>query len=312
MHGLVVALVLAVASGAGEPAGEPAAGRCVSADTASLSAVPYRSPADVASGLTCLERHFLARGDRRAIFASVYVVTTGAIIRHLEEGGFDDPGWAGRYLVAFGDLYRQAVHHDATGERRLVPPAWRVAFDSARRGAGSILGDAALGINAHVVRDLARALDATGLNDDRRRRYADHTAINGVLRSSTDEVLQRLGDNYSPAIADLPGEDDPLPSWLLGASWKLARQRAWDAAVRLTEAASATERAAAAAKIEAAALARACLLVATNTNRALLARLRELEGSGNGSTFCRSFRCGNAAGWLPRACPQLDGIASAY
>lgn len=282
---------LALTPVAAAPATPPPQGACVNQTTANLVATPYRTPDQALRQFLCLERHFVARGDRRAIFTSIYVVTTRNIGAAIESGQFHDPRWAAGYLVAFANLYRQALWDYEGGAIAAVPRAWRVAFDSARRGANLIVQDAMLGVNAHVTRDLPHALAATDLGPDRALRHADHTAINDVLNASEDEVLTRLGRLYAPQLRQLDERFGALDETLLGLAWRVARERAWVHGERLSDAPSAAARRQVVDEIEAAAAGTARRVRAWARAPAMRMRLRLLEGSDPESSFCARFPC---------------------
>ena len=116
-----------------------AGGRRRQSDLEAESTAEYASLEDVERGLARLERDFRDRRDRRAIFATAYLVITRALRRRLTEGGFQDGEWVARYAVRFGNMYRAALiayragRHGGGAQR---PGAWP-SRPPGRHGAGA-------------------------------------------------------------------------------------------------------------------------------------------------------------------------------
>jgi hypothetical protein len=202
----------------------------------SLFASPFSDVDDVYDRLSAAETHLRNAGDRRAVFLTVYVAMTARVRDGIRGGAFDDPEWTRRYLVAFAERYRRALVAFERGER--VAPAWRVAFGASLGGETLVIQDALLGINAHIVHDLAFALDDVGIGrgERRERRHADHLAINEVLRSLADVMQTTLADVYAAAgietVDDLFGRFDEEVT-LVGL--RAARAFAWENATLLAD-----------------------------------------------------------------------------
>ena len=205
-------------------------------DVVALLADPFSSVDDVHDRLAATESHLRGRGDRRAVFLTVYVAMTARVRAGIEGETFDDPAWVRRYLVAFAEHYRKALVAVERDER--VAPAWRVAFGASLAGETLVIQDALLGINAHIVNDLALALNDVGVGtgDERDRRHADHLAVNRVLKSLADVVQTTLAQVYDAAgleeADELLGRLDEQAT-LVGL--RTARAFAWDNAVALAD-----------------------------------------------------------------------------
>jgi hypothetical protein len=195
---------------------------------------PFESVADAHDRLTTLESTFRERGDRRGAFLCVYARVTEAVGAAIGEGAFADPEWVTEYLVTFADLYREALLAYETGDLVALPDPWQVAFETAERGDALVVQDVVLGINAHVNYDLALALHRVGVGPDRRARYADHCAVNAVLRSLVDEVQDRIAVNYAPGVTDLDESLGRLDEALSMFSLREGRDSAWRSAVALS------------------------------------------------------------------------------
>jgi hypothetical protein len=138
----------------------------------------------------------------------------------------------------FADVYfnsiRAAEHH------RAVPPAWQIAFDTARSGQVNAGQDMLLGINAHVQRDLPYVLARVGLRTPRgRSRKPDHDRINRVLALAFDPVVRAVARRYDPLVNALGGRGQKAAALGLLRTW---RERAWRNARRLVRARGRAER----------------------------------------------------------------------
>ncbi|HEX7535847.1 MAG TPA: DUF5995 family protein [Dermatophilaceae bacterium] len=140
-----------------------------------------------------------ARLSHQRVFLSTYQRTTQAVGEAINRGSFEDPGWVGRWDVAFASLYLTALDLELEGPGPASRP-WRLAF--AASPDLPPLRHVLLGINAHVNYDLPQALLAVISDDDfsdplvmdRRRR--DHERIDRVLASrvaAEDDELTAKG-----------------------------------------------------------------------------------------------------------------------
>lgn len=193
------------------------------------------SAAEVIAYLAGLEARFRAAGDRRAVFVSAYLEISKGIAAALGIGFFKDDAWTERYMAAFSRLYKAALDAYDEGRRSDVPRAWRVAFDAARDGTSVVLQDLLMGVNAHVNHDLALALAEVGIGPDREVRHADHTAVNQVLKRTTDALQYRVGMLYAPILKAFVFAAGRFDEAVATFSVDVAREAAWRKAVLLTD-----------------------------------------------------------------------------
>ncbi len=198
------------------------------------------SVADVHAWLTTLEQQLLAARDRRGVFVTAYLTITKAVAAQCDADGFRDVPWVRSYLVAFGTLYRDALHRDATARRsdapaeiRRVPKAWRVAFDAASARRGWVIQHLMLGVNAHINHDLALALLMAGIDGDRATCYADHTAVNQVLERATLALKTEVSLKWAPLLERLDQAAGTLDDDVTVFSIAKARDHAWAMAVAM-------------------------------------------------------------------------------
>jgi len=251
------------------------------ADAALVAAVetPYASVDDALERLRRLESLLAARGDRRAVFLTVYSRMTERIRDRIDRGGFSDPAWLRDYTTTFADDYRRAFLAFERGEES-VPDPWRLAFGTARRGDALVVEDAFLGINAHINYDLALTLRDVGIDPDRGRKRADHRAVGEVLSGLVDAQQAALADVYAPGIDDIDaafaGIDERLSLFALTEG----RKQAWRVAVVLSDIECSPVRSLVRWSLQTTATGGARLIRQSALPRDRRARLRQLEREG--------------------------------
>jgi Family of unknown function (DUF5995) len=267
-----------------------AASYCTETSLATLTATPYTTHWGAYDSLACLEEHLVAAGDRRAIFASVYTLTTLRMAESIDAGEYVNTTWMKSYQTQFAERYRVALRAYVLGQRGQVPSAWLKAFDAAAGGQTLIIQDVLLGMNAHINFDLPFAIEGVKVSPNTVSRYADHTKVNEVLGEVSDEIIAALGGMYGANYAALDSALGPLDELLLAGGMATARQNAWNNAVLLTGSAP-WNRWLVVAGINAAAVTSANLTLGLTLSPTLRNTLRTLEGSNPGSTFCQHFPC---------------------
>jgi len=271
--------------------GKPAAASyCTDTNLSTLTSAPYTTHWQAYQGLACLEEHFVAAGDRRAIFASVYTLTTLRMAESIDSGSYVNTSWMKSYQTEFANHYRTALRAYVLGNRNQVPNAWLKAFDSAAAGQTLIIQDVLLGMNAHINFDLPFAIEAVKLSPSTSSRYADHQRVNDVLARVSDEIVAALGSLYGSNYAALDNALGPLDELLLATGMSAARQNAWNNAVLLSASAP-WNRWLVVGGIDVAAVSSANLTLGLSLSEPLRNALRVLEGDSPGSTFCQHFPC---------------------
>ncbi|WP_439028446.1 DUF5995 family protein [Haloarchaeobius sp. DT45] len=203
-------------------------------DIVALVTDPFTSVADAHDRLLTLERLFVDRDDRRAVFLSIYGRVTELVGAGIDGGEFEDGEWVTRYLVEFANRYRQALLDFETGNLAALSDPWQLAFEAAERGDCLVVQDAMLGINAHINYDLAFALHEAGVSSDRRRKYADHCTVNDILRCLVDEAQDTLAADYdAPGITTVDESMGRLDESLSIRTIREGRDSAWRNAVAL-------------------------------------------------------------------------------
>ena len=197
-----------------------------------LVSEPFASVADVDERLARTESYLRERGDRRAVFLTVYSRMTAAVRTAINDGAFIDSEWAASYLVAFAERYRRAL---VAFERRAfdsLPRPWLIAFGAAARRETLVAQDALLGINAHVTYDLTYTLGDAGIDPERDAKRADHDRINAILARLVQTAQDALVEAYAAVgIAGIDRLLDPLDDRLALLGLKGVREFAWRNAV---------------------------------------------------------------------------------
>lgn len=164
-----------------------------------------------------------APDDGVRYFHQLYGEVTREVARRYAGGGFEDPA----FLVAL-DIEFAGLYFDAVRAPDAAPRAWRALFDR-RTAPLEPLRFALAGMNAHINRDLAVALDTTftrlgGAIERDSARYRDFCAINAVLETlmarAKTELFSPLDRFADRALGSL---DDAAEAWSITA----ARDNAW-------------------------------------------------------------------------------------
>jgi hypothetical protein len=264
---------------------------CTSTSLATLTSAPYTSHWGAYEGLRCVEEHLIAAADRRAIFASVYTLTTLRMAESIDANEYTNTDWMKSYQSEFANHYRKAIHAYALQQRQSVPNAWLKAFDAAASGQTLIMQDVLLGMNAHINYDLAFAIEAVKISPNTTSRYLDHTRVNAVLSEVGDEIVTALGSLYGAAnYAAVDAAFGVADELFLAVGMATARQNAWNNAVLLKNS-SFWNRWLVVGAIDVAAVTNANVVSAVTLSPSLRATLHALEGSNPGSTFCQHFPC---------------------
>jgi hypothetical protein len=196
-------------------------------------------------------RHLAKDCDHNAIFSLIYLRTTEKFRDTLGSIGYGDPASVVHQDSVFADYYFRAydAYHKGDG---FVPPAWRIAFDAAAGRSVTSAGDALLGINAHIQRDLAFTLFDL-YQQGRPVSHEDHTLVNNFLTQVM--VDAEIAGRFDPTFDD---NSDPAALLQLIIIW---REQAFIDYTHLRDAPTDNARAAVAAQIEARAAATAAGIV---------------------------------------------------
>lgn len=195
----------------------------------------------VVQSLTRLEDFFRKTMDSRGLFVVAYVETTTSLkqrIQHQRQGEgqfFNDPDWIEQILLAFSNLYRQALFGSI--QNLTIPAAWQIAFSKASDRGTLSIQHFMLGINAHVVHDLPLALYQAniGLGEEREAKHKDYNKVNDILRNATNSIQRKIS-NYHRAkgLGVLDQLFFGLDEWITDFFFRSERENSWYKAEELT------------------------------------------------------------------------------
>lgn len=250
---------------------------------------PFGCVADLLDGLVSLERGFLRANDNRAAFASAYVESTQMIGSWLQSGRFHNHGHIDRYVVAFGNLYREALL-DFEERPADAPRCWSIAFDAARSNHCSVVQALMLGINAHVNHDLPLAMIHADVDFECRSHTRDHALLNDALQAASPRVRKRVMETHPMGALAKSRFVGRFVDLLTTTMFRVARGNAWTTARALRGFPSDEQRRLMTARIDDRATAAAERIL--QAKRSLLLQMRTL---GRGGSSNGSFMLGRAA-----------------
>ena len=191
--------------------------------------------------------------DFKAVFATTYLELTKVLRDAVaaDPGFFEFPRYFFREDALFANVYFRTVRAWEQGKLEKVPPAWRIAFETAE--SGEVLGaqDMLLGINAHVQNDMPFVLAQLGLrNRQGETRKPDHDKANRNLSLGYEPVVTAVGSRYDAAMS-LTNPSGLFLEDVVGLElvreW---REQVWRNAERLVRAKDDAERAKVATEIQ--------------------------------------------------------------
>ena len=189
--------------------------------------------------------------DHDAIFSLAYLRTTEEFRRALQDPAFfEDPGFVVHEGAVFADFYFRA--YDDWHAGRSAPRAWAIAFDAAADRAVSAMGNALLGMSAHIQRDLPFVFERIGMvKPDGTSRKTDHDRVNRFLNRVSDDLYPEVARRFDPTFDDASVSGTTADDFLSFQAIPAWREAAWRNAERLVTAPTPAARAVVAESIEA-------------------------------------------------------------
>ena len=182
--------------------------------------------------------------DHRGVFATTYLELTRTLRRELRKNHklFRWPKYLYTEDALFADVYFNSLKADRGGKP--VPPAWRIAFDTAKSGEVNAAQDMLLGINAHVQNDMPFVLASLGLRTAKgETRKPDHDVMNKVLDVAYESVVHAIARRFDPFVSTTNADWNPFDDVGGLEMVKGWREQVWRNAERLLNAKSDAERA---------------------------------------------------------------------
>jgi hypothetical protein len=224
--------------------GEPAAEDSATSEYVQVS-TPDRPPVfvrandfdEAAAELQKLIDWAKAAGHRVGYFAAVYKRVTLALQKAADHGAFQEAGRMSELAGVFASRYLESVNaffHPGEGitsffnefEDAKVSRSWQASFNQFDNDRPVIVQHIQAGINAHAAFDLGMAVNFLTGSQDVDAVRDDYFAVNAVLASQTDDLLDMV-EEISPglkAILDtIPGNEarliGPAIAWMRQDSW---------------------------------------------------------------------------------------------
>jgi ribosomal protein S18 acetylase RimI-like enzyme len=195
-------------------------------------------------------------GNPQAVFLSCYQRMTSNVLAAIERKEFQDPAWVKNVLDRFASYYFAALEA-YEWEAASAPPVWQLAHNTAHNPHSLAIENLLLGVNAHINFDLVLTLvdllrpewdDLSA--EERATRYSDHCYINEVLARTIDTVQDEVLEPAMPVMALVDTLLGPLDEFLASRLITHWREKVWQNAVRLLEAADREERVSVLQKVE--------------------------------------------------------------
>src|SRR4051794_444887 len=140
--------------------------------------------------------------DHRGVFATTYLELTRQLRDTLRQRRrfFNDSKYPYTEDALFANVYINTLNAYARGKP--IPPAWQIAFDTAKSSDVNAAQDMLLGINAHVQNDMPFVLAALGQRKrDGTTRKPDHDKMNEILDAAYERVVRQIQDRFDPILA---------------------------------------------------------------------------------------------------------------
>ena len=175
--------------------------------------------------------------DPRCVFARSYANMSRVLAASVPRAGFSDPAWVAQLTVTFADYYLRALREQDAGT--LVSGAWSTVFRAGQQRRTSVLEDLVLGMTAHIVNDLPRALCDVGMIGPRgESRISDYNLVSEVLAQAIDDIQYDLSRRYDPLLGLLDHLVESYDEILTNYGLRISRAGAWYNAQRLLDPAS--------------------------------------------------------------------------
>ncbi len=199
-------------------------------------------PDNLDQAVVCMQEaldYFHEERDKRAIFLRLYYIMTREVQAAVHQVGdyqgkqiFLDPDWIVRLSGIFSSMYFSSL--DTSDRPEEVERAWKIAHATAGKERSTVTQNALLGITAHIMYDLPRAIaqnlaEHGDLGDEStlRRRKFDHDQVNNLLVRSINPIQEVLGRDYGPGIRFLDRTLGRMDERLSKIGLKHYRERVW-------------------------------------------------------------------------------------
>lgn len=165
-------------------------------------------------------------------FAALYRKVTIKVKEGIAEGFFDDGPRMERLDVIFASRYLDAYWEYQMNEP--VTLSWLKAFELSKKYWPIVLQHLLIGMNAHINLDLGIAAAEVMKGKDIQNLKDDFDKINEILSSLVKNVEQDLSEIW-PTLKKILKWTGKVDDFLINFSMEIARDGAWDFAVKLSK-----------------------------------------------------------------------------
>ncbi len=206
-------------------------------DQALAALVSVAAPSSIAGVIAQMQAidDLLPSSDGLKWFNRLYLMVTRQVDMNPPGGAWQAPVWLLHLDVIFAGLYFNAIRNYLAGAG--TPTAWLVLFESRFDPCIERIQFALTGMNAHINRDLALALNQTNadlniLPAPDGPEHADYLTVNTLLDGVMPAALAMLATDPLGDIAEDTGKTGRL---LASFNICAARDAAWDFACQLRD-----------------------------------------------------------------------------
>jgi hypothetical protein len=173
-----------------------------------------------------------SHGSRMGYFAALYTHVGNALELALTRGDFEHPETLRRLNDVFFDRYLSAARAYRTGQP--TTKAWRAAFTAGEDKGLSVVQHLLLGMNAHINLDLAIAVAEAVPAEELASFRGDFDRMNGLLYALVASVANDLAIVW-PLLRWINRQFRDENDVIIDFSMRLAREQAWEGALRLSK-----------------------------------------------------------------------------
>lgn len=164
-------------------------------------------------------------------FAALYLKVTKKVKQGISENFFEDGKRMEKLDVIFAKRYITAYYDYK--ENKAISASWEKAFSISTKYWPIVLQHLLIGMNAHINLDLGIAAAQVSEDQPIDNLKGDFNKINVILSSLVNEVEQDLSTIW-PFLKKILKFTHKIDSFLIDFSMKLARDGAWNFAVKLS------------------------------------------------------------------------------
>jgi len=168
--------------------------------------------------------------NRMGIFSAVYCRTTNAIHHAIIENRFEDPKRMEELDVHFALRYLDAYKGYQSGKR--ITQSWFTAFEASKKDDYLLLQHLLVGMNAHIMLDLAVSSAEISPKDAIHSLKNDFMTVNDVLFELIND-FQHIVNMNAPLLKIFDVVGLKLDEFLIAKGIENARRKAWEYAVQL-------------------------------------------------------------------------------